>query len=339
MDGDGVLDAVSIDQFQNKVVFMRGLGDGSFQNMGQVALAPSSVEVAGYLQIHDFNEDGRPDVGTTVHSSGKFQIIRNGGGMPFTAPLTADSTSVGSEPLGFDAGDLNGDGHLDVVVANSGDDTVQVLIGAGDGSFSVRGAVNAPARPVFVLVGDWNADGDDDVAVATGDEDGTNAMLLLYQGDGDGNLALAGQQALPQFTSVLHSGDFNEDGLPDIAASQPHLSSDEVLVILNGGGFSFSVQALQVGFRMGTLEVFDVNRDSHLDLIVPLRDGALVLALGDGTGAFPELLPPTGEQFPAPYHVTASSFADLNGDSLPDLLMVSPSTPHLWVALNDGSTF
>ncbi|MFT5285247.1 MAG: hypothetical protein ACI8TQ_001409 [Planctomycetota bacterium] len=339
MDADGILDAVSIDRFQNKVVFMRGIGDGSFTNMGQVALAASSIEVAGYLQIHDFDEDGRPDVATTVHSTGDFRIIRNSGSLPLTAPLSSDATVIGNQPLGFDAGDLNGNGHLDVVVANSGDNTLQVLIGAGDGSFDARGAVSVPNRPLFVLIDDFNVDGDLDVAVATGDIDGTNTNLLIYSGDGAGNLALVGQRVLPQLSSLLHSGDFNEDGLPDIAASQPQIQSDEVLIMQNMGGFQFGMQHLQLGFRMGTLEVFDVNRDTHLDLVVPLRDGELMLALGDGTGNFPTILPPAGGQFPAPHKVMTSAFADVNGDNLPDLLMVSPTTPHLWVALNDGTEF
>ncbi len=339
MDDDGIIDIVSIDQFQNKVVFMKGVGDGTFTNMGQVPLDPSTTAIAGYLQIHDFNEDGQPDVATTINSTGEFRLIRNAGNLPLDTPLAGDSTTVGSSPLGFDAGDLNGDGHLDTVVANSGDNTIQVLIGGGDGTFSARGAVGAPARPLVPLIGDWNADGDLDVAVLTGEADGTDTRLLIYAGDGAGNLAFEGEQVLPQLSTVLQSGDFNEDGLIDLAASQPQVQSDEVLVLQNNGNFSFDLQRLKLGFRMGTLEVFDVNQDTHLDLVVPLGDGELVLALGDGTGQFPTILPPAGEQFPAPGNISTSAFADVNGDGLPDLLMVSPATPHLWVALNDGTSF
>ena len=339
MDGDGILDVVSIDQFQNKVVFMKGVGDGTFINMGQVPLDPSSVEVPGYLQIRDFNEDGQPDVATTVNSADEFSLIRNNGVLPLSSPLPADSTTIGSEPLGFDAGDLTGNGHLDVVVANSADNTIQVLIGAGDGTFTVRGAVAAAARPLVPLIGDWNMDGDLDVAVLTGEQDGTDTRLLVYSGDGTGDLIFQREQVLPHLSTVLQGGDFNEDGLLDLAASQPQIQSDELLVLENNGDFSFRLQRLKLGFRMGTLEVFDVNQDTHLDLIVPLGDGQLVLALGDGTGEFPTILPPAGEQFPAPNRITTSAFADVNGDDLPDLLMVSPSTPHLWVALNDGSAF
>ena len=173
--------------------------------------------------------------------------------------------------------------------------------------------------------------------MSTGNSDGTEPYLLLYEGDGAGGLTLVSQQPLPQLASVLAIGDFDEDGLADIAASQPGVSSDHLLVMLNRGGFVFAVSQLKVGFRMGTVEVFDIDQDSHLDLIVPLRDGELVLALGDGEGRFPDILPPSGEQFPVPFGASTSAFADVDGDGRPDLLTVSPRNPHLWIAINDGT--
>jgi hypothetical protein len=339
MDLDGFVDAVSIDQFQNEVVFMRGNGDGTFVNEGKIPLTPTAIETAGYLLIRDFDRDGRPDVATTVHSAGRVQLMPNAGTLPFDAPQPKDSTPVGNDPLGLDSGDLDGDGELDIVVANSGDDSIQVLIGHGDFTFQPLTPVPVPFRPLVVLLGDWDQNGTLDATAITGNPDGSQSFLLVLRGDGSGGLSLVSAQATPLMSSVLSSGDFDEDGFPDIAASQPRQTADDVLVMMNRGNFQFEIQPLKVGFRMGTLEVLDINRDNHLDLVVPLRDGALVLALGDGTGRFPTILPPQGEQFPAPFGATASAFADLNGDLLPDILAVSPRTPHLWVALNEGTLF
>jgi hypothetical protein len=337
MDMDGIADVVSVDQFQNKVVFMKGVGGGVFENMGQIPLAATTTETAGYLIIADFDEDGAPDVVTTVNSADEVRLMRNSGSLPFSMPTTNDSTSVGNSPLGLDAVDLDADGHLDIVVANNGDNTIQVLLGAGDGTFAPQPVIAAPFRPAVVLGGDWNRDGHLDVAVSTGSPGGTDTHLLVYRGDGSGALVLEAQQPLPNFASVLRVGDFDEDGFEDIAASQPAIHSQHVLVLFNRGSFVFDSSTVQVGFRMGTIEVFDVDRDGHLDLIVPLRDGELVLALGDGRGGFPELLPPAGEQFPVPFGAASSAFSDVDGDGAPDLLIVSPDNPHLWVALNDGS--
>jgi hypothetical protein len=126
-DGDGRLDAASVDQYQQDVVFQRGLGDGTFQYVAAVPLDPSSRETPGYLIVGDFDEDGLPDALASVLEGAALQLMRNQGGMPL-ASLHVDRIAVGNEPRGLDAADVDGDGHLDVVVANSADHTFQVLL-------------------------------------------------------------------------------------------------------------------------------------------------------------------------------------------------------------------
>lgn len=339
LDGDGELDVVSMDLFKGKVVFMRGNGDGTFANAGQIPLSASTLEWPGFLVVGDFDEDGLPDVATAINNANMVQVMRNPGTLPFGLPTAQDQVAVGVEPVGLDTGDLDGDGHLDIVVANSGNNTVQVLLGRGDATFDARGGVASAFSPLVVSVGDWNGDGHPDAAVTTRDEGTGTSHLMLYRGDGSGDLFFAAQQELPRFTPVLEVGDFDEDGLPDLACSQPALDADDVLVLMNDGDFGFTVTTLEVGFRMGTLEVIDANLDGHDDILVPLGHGQLVIALGDGAGHFPVLLPPNGEQFPAPRGATTSAMADVNGDGKPDLLCVSPDNPHLWVALNEGEAF
>ncbi len=339
LDGDGNMDIVSMDFFKGKVVFMRGNGDGTFDNAGQIPLDPSSLEWPGFLIVRDFDEDGLLDVATAVNSSDRVQIMRNPGSLSFSEPVVQAQIPVGRGPIGLDAGDIDNDGHQDVVVANSGADNIQVLLGHGDASFSARGAVPSPYLPLVVLLGDWDGDGNLDVAVTTRALDGTDTHLLLFRGDGTGDLSLVAQQPLPRFSPVLHMADFDEDGLPDIVGSQPDVDADELLVLINRGDFTFDVRPLKVGFQMGTLEVTDANLDGHQDILALLSHGQLVIALGDGSGGFPVLLPPNGEQFPAPRGAITSALADVDNDGLPDLLTVSPKHEHLWVALNRGTPF
>jgi len=337
LDEDGFVDAVCVDQFQKKVVFMRGQGDGTFVNVGQVPLTPSQVETAGFLLIDDFDANGLLDVVTTVNEAGEVQLMRNVGSLPFTGPQAGDTVPVGADPLGFDAADVDGDGVLDIVVANSGENSFQVLLGRGTGGFATAAPIATPYRPLVVLVEELDGDGHLDVAVSTGEIDGTDTFLLLYAGDGAGGFAPAATLPLTTTGAVLHSGDFDEDGLADLVVSQTGVHSNRVHVLLNRGTFAFQQGSLEVGFRPGTLEIADIDLDGHLDLVVPLGTGQLRLALGDGSGGFPELVPPLGEQFPVPHGSTASAFADVDGDGLPDLVLTSPDNPHLWVSLNDGS--
>ena len=100
------------------------------------------------------------------------------------------------------------------------------------------------------------------------------------------------------------------------------------------GEFSFEGAPLAVGGSPGAVEVSDVNRDGDLDLVIPTGEGELRVALGDGTGAFPILEPPGVGVWPVPDGTIHCCFADVDGDALPDLVMVSPQSPNLWVGHN-----
>lgn len=339
LDNDGDVDVVSMDIFKGKIVFMLGDGAGGFTNVGEVALDPSTLEWPGFVIARDFDDDGFLDIATAVNSGGRISITHSPASGSFSSPALQSSVTVGSEPVGLDAADLDGDGHEDLIVANSGDRTVETLLSNGDGTFQSRETRSCPFPPIVVTTADFDADGYLDVAATTRELDGSNTSLVLYRGDGLGGLIEVAQQPLPRFSPVLSVADFNEDGLPDLVGSQPDIHANELLVLINQEGFGFHVRPLVVGFRMGTLEVTDANRDGHQDILVPLASGQLVIALGDGSGAFPVLLPPFGEQFPAPRGATTSALADVNGDGLLDLLTVSPRHQHLWVALNNGKPF
>jgi hypothetical protein len=73
-------------------------------------------------------------------------------------------------------GDLNGDGILDVIVANEGSDDVSVLLGNGDGSFQAAQNFRVGSGPVSVAMGDFNGDGWPDVVVVN---TGSNSALIL----------------------------------------------------------------------------------------------------------------------------------------------------------------
>lgn len=334
-DGDGFLDAVSVDQFQQDVVFQRGLGDGTFEYVAAVPLDPSSQETPGYLLVADFDEDGLQDAITSVLESSELQLMRNPGDLPLIS-LRVDRIPVGKEPRGLDAADLNQDGHLDVVVANSGDKTFQVLLGHGDGTFDVGLPIPLADRPLTVLLDDLDGDEAVDLALAVGNFDGSGAKLLLWRGDDAGHFALVAANALDSTALVMSRADFDEDGALDLALSQFGYPSDKVYVLANDGAFAFTPTAIAVGNNPGTLEVADVDLDGHADLIVPLGIGRLRVLLGTGKGGFQTTPPEFALDLPSPFATNASTFADLNGDHLADLLFVAPESRHLWVSLNQS---
>src|SRR5207248_1091522 len=91
--------------------------------------------------------------------------------------------ATGSTPFSVAAADLNGDGKLDLVAANSGGSTVSVLLGNGNGSFQTQTTAATGLAPYSVAVGDVNGDGRPDLAVPS--LAGNSVGVLLGTGAGD----------------------------------------------------------------------------------------------------------------------------------------------------------
>src|SRR5207244_9562588 len=130
--------------------------------------------------------------------------------------LPAQSYSLPSRPYSVAAGDFNGDGHLDLAVANGSfsngnyqNGRMTVLLGKGDGTFQTGRYYTAGYDARSVAVGDFNGDGQLDLAVANGTDSGTLSVLL---NKGDGTFQAAQTYVVGVESSSLAVGDFNGDG-------------------------------------------------------------------------------------------------------------------------------
>ncbi len=106
--------------------------------------------------------------------------------------------TVGTKPVAIAAGDLNGDGKVDLVVAN-GDGTISVLLGSGTGTFAPAVAYTAGV-PTSLALGDFNGDGKLDVAVSNGG----NSTVSILLGNGDGTFQPMGP-GFPVGRVVFHA--------------------------------------------------------------------------------------------------------------------------------------
>jgi hypothetical protein len=224
-------------------------------------------------------------------------------------------------------GDFNGDGKLDLAVADLIGNTVSILLGDGRGNFTLVSSPTVGAYPESVAVGDFNGDGKLDLAVA--DFLGNTVSILL--GDGTGNFTLASSPATGVGPFSVAVGDFNGDGKLDLAAA----NVDNTVSILLGdgtGNFTLTSSLPYGGYGIAT---GDFNGDGKLDLAVADSTagggGVVSVLLGDGTGNF--TLVSSSYTSCCPNSVVAGDF---NGDGKLDLA-VAQFAGGIFILLGDGT--
>ena len=291
--------------------FAASNGDGTFQKP-VITSIPLTIQVPLHVNVGDFNNDGKLDF-LVVGAAGYVPLLGNGDGT-FTQGTTVSfpfAASQGTYIRGAAIADVNGDGKADLLILGAQIAStpeqfpLYEAFGNGDGTFQAPTLLFNSLGPFAVV--DLNKDGHPDIVAAV--DQGTNATvfghLWVYEvllGNGDGSFT-PGQTYGPfpnpyadfyyaeyffgpadQPLGALQPmvGDFNGDGIPDIAvyttagtnvfntvgyAGAP--LSTQVFVLAGNGDGTFSVPSLSQG--LGGLLVpqsaADLNGDGRTDLI------------------------------------------------------------------------
>ncbi len=302
------------------VVFYDGatvLGKSTFSN-GQATLAATFAGGVTH-QISAFYE-GSAGL-SSVFSSTLFPAVSVTSGGTFGTALT---TETGAVPVAIAVADLNGDGKLDMVTANSGDNTITVAFGKGDGTFSSTATYAVAYSPQKIAIADLNGDGRPDIV--TGGASSNTVSIFLNQPGGTFAAALTADAGIP--VSAILVGDVNFDGIPDIVVGNTGNSQIATLQGIGNGTFQ---AAQQQSFTTATstsnaIAFGDFNGDHKADLVVP---GWSIL-FGSGAGTF------LSPQFASGSSASGVAVGDFNGDGLLDYVTVEPGLYNVAVSLNAG---
>ena len=238
-----------------------------------------------------------------------FEVTPSSSSIALSAP---SAFGAGTNPSALAVGDFNGDGKLDLAVANEGSGNVSILLGNGNGTFQAAVDYGAGSNPSSVAVGDFRGDGKLDLVVAN---DGSNNVSILL-GNGDGTFQAAVNYGAGSTLFAVAVGDFNGDGKLDLAVADA--VSDYVSVLLGNGDGTFKTAVQYVaGLEPIAVAVADFNGDGKLDLAVANDEGNSVsILLGKGNGTFQAAVN-YGTGTPGSVAV-----GDFNGDGKLDLVVV-----------------
>lgn len=312
-DDDQITDLAVANYNDQSLSVFTGTSDGRFERGSTFATGHlPSVAVSA-----DLNADGYLDLvvanGCTPSDSPSISVLL-GTGYGFTEPDVYPSIAC---VLGVSAGDVNGDGVVDLVGPDG------TLIGNGDGTFLPGDWW--PTSGLSLGLFDWNEDEELDIArfydnavhIELGNGDGTFGGLLRSVAGPDGGMVEA-------FTLA----DLNADGTLDAAFNE----DSSVVVALGSGDGTFVVQGqYAAGQRPVDIEAVELNDDDRVDLVSMNLDSSTVSVL---------IAAPAGGYTTTNYGFNGSpsslAIGDLNADDIPDLVVATSDEDSLSVLLGSG---
>ncbi|MEZ2303328.1 MAG: FG-GAP-like repeat-containing protein, partial [Microcoleus sp.] len=255
---------------------------------------------------------------------------------------------TGAGPASVSIRDINGDGKLDLAVANSGSNNASILLnttttGATTPTFATKVDFTTGSFPASVSIGDINGDGKPDLATANFSN--TASILLNTTATGATTPTFATKFDFPTGTGSISVsiGDFNGDNKPDLAVSNQNSSNVSILLNTTTTGATTPTFATKVDFTVASqatsVSIGDFNGDNKPDLALVQRLGNIVsIFLNTTTTGATTPTFATKVDFTTGFSPQSVSIGDINGDGKPDLAVVNSNNSTASILLNTTAT-
>lgn len=333
LDSDGDMDLIAVDRINGQMFIFINDGSGFFNSAPQSCL-PVLDGIDSYtdMVLADFDGSGSADMAISSSASQSVVLLLNSGTGSFSDATGSKMAAVSMDASALDAGDVDNDGDIDIVVA-SRDSKDVLLLNDGSGSFTPDSRFDLPAiidGSSDILFCDIDSDGDLDIVTSNnakiGDSELTNR---IYLNNGSGSYSdLTDMMSPPtaEYNEAFDAGDIDNDEDMDIFFAG---IDQNTLIVNNGAGFydDRSDELIPASyFPSNNTRMGDIDGDRDVDIIVTGESGTSLL-INNGAGVFEEssLKLPDHKTIPSTMGGRSLEIADIDSDGDLDVILGNTS--------------